>query len=307
MKTIAIFPSKGIGDALLMMISAYSHHQNECKVTVYHDQYKSLQKLFPYCIFKNRSNLIPKKELFSYDRLLLQYDNSEFAKKLVLLRNKDSLNLFILYPTYQQKKHTPLTAKDFVCKRKPIAHNISDACIELFSHELNNEIGLDIPSNLTKNKYPKRIVIHPSSSDKKKNWNPKKFIFLAQKLRSKGFNPVFCVSPSERKEWLFVQKYNFDLPLFPTFFDLSCFLYETKYFIGNESGPGHLASYLKMPSTIIASDPKHMKLWRPGWFNNSVVFPPNWTPNIKFLRLRANYWQNFISTNKVLSTFLDNL
>lgn len=68
--------------------------------------------------------------------------------------------------------------------------------------------------------------------------------------------------------------------------------------IGNDSGIGHLASCLGLPTiTITKSTSKHYR-WRPGWGKNRLInapFQAKWH--------QKYFWQFFISVNRVYKAF----
>jgi heptosyltransferase-3 len=84
---------------------------------------------------------------------------------------------------------------------------------------------------------------------------------------------------------------------------LTRFIYESGYLVGNDSGLGHLASFLGVPTCTITRRKALAKLWAPSYTPGAVVTPPPWVPNIRGLRLRDRYWQSFISVEKVLFAF----
>ena len=75
--------------------------------------------------------------------------------------------------------------------------------------------------------------------------------------------------------------------------------------IGNDSGVGHLASCLGIPTLTICRSQMAANFWRPGWSKGAVITPPAWVPNLKGLRLRDQHWQKFISVKKVYKTFIN--
>jgi heptosyltransferase-3 len=304
MKKAAIIPAKGFGDALLMLICAHQLNKIGYEVTIFHDLLLTFQNWFSYKIQKKSQ--ITNDET-SFDKIVIENDNSHFLHNFInRLKNKKKLH--ILYPSYHPQKNFPLTANDFVFnKAKTMVKNISLASEKLFQSPYDENIGIQIPSYLQKGKYINRVIIHPTSGDKKKNWHKNKFVRLAMKLRSDGLNPVFCTSLSERKEWLFVKRLHFDLPLIVNLQDLASYLYESSYFIGNDSGPGHLASYFQMPSIIVTLGNNNMKLWQPGWKHAELVSPSSWVPNVKYCRLRERKWQYFVTVNQVYQTFMEKL
>ena len=101
------------------------------------------------------------------------------------------------------------------------------------------------------------------------------------------------------KQWNTYVGNKFQLPNFPTLDDLASFIYESGFLIGNDSGTGHLASALEIPTlTIIQTTSKKGFRWRPGWTNGIVI-----KPFFKLKLKNKTYWQCFISTKKVLKAF----
>ena len=244
------------------------------------------------------------KTLKPFDLVLVENDNSKRAWDLFKLRgNKCLNNLIFLFPT----KSIKLTEKDFLFEQAlPVAANIGLACAKLLkSPEITKENGILLPKNLIYRKFPKRIVIHPTSRDPKRNWSQAKFINLAHKLKKKKYEVCFSLSPEEQKEWEFVKLQGFHLINSPTLRALANYLYESGFFIGNDSGTGHLASNLSIPTLTLSGNPKRIGLWRPDWYHGEICTPKLPLPNLKGigLSLRDNYWQNFLTTKQVLKQF----
>lgn len=290
MKRIAIFPANGIGDALLLMIPAFHYAQQGIQVDVYHDTITQLSAWFPSCSLKPIS---PDLTYDHYDLLIVENDNSpKIPRWIATHRSK----LQILYPTYSPSKHAPLHPLDRVFN--PNLSMVANLSISS-SHN-----GITPPAGLYPKIYQQRVLIHPTSTQSQKNWTPSSFMKLGHKLRHHGFFPHFVVSPQERHEWEWVQKERFPLVTPDTLSDLAALIYESGWVIGNDSAAGHLASNLGIPTLIIASDPKRLRLWRPGWKESTLLFPPSYLPNLKGCRLKEKHWQWWIRPQKVLKTFL---
>jgi heptosyltransferase-3 len=303
----AVICSDGMGDGLLMMIASHRLFSKGYHVTTYTDSLLELKTWFPHHQFQKRPSLLALKEVLTpYDLIILQNDNSDRAFAIIDLYKRGKLkNLSVFYSHYSPSKHPHLTSWDRVFDRSlPMADNIScSIATVLQSKHISKNNGIVPPKELIHRKYKKRILIHPTSTVPHRTWHPHKFLKVAKTLQNQGFEITFCVSPKERKEWIPLIDGKFLLPEFPTLTELASYIYESDFLIGNESGTGHLASNLQLPTLIIASCNKQMDLWRPGWLLGSVVTPPRFTPNLKGCRLRTNKWQHFIPPKRVLSTF----
>ena len=226
--------------------------------------------------------------------MILQHDNSEIAKKIHALHS-EKLSIYTLYGTHLLSKHGPLRPGFDIIFDQTIcmAENIAYAMQALFPEvEVDLANGLVPLKGLTRNRFPNRIAIHPTSSSVEKNWPKSSFLRLRDELSGMGWDPVFIVSPSEATEW--------NAPKLPTLSDLATFLYESGYLIGNDSGPGHLASNLGIPTVIIGQCKDHLTFWRPGWLRGELAHPPSWTGKTK---LTKNNWKLFISLNRVIKQF----
>lgn len=271
LKKIAVVTASGMGDGLIMHIASHNLAQKGFQVTTFNDHLPGFgQWLNGYTLSKN-----PMEE--SFDAILLQHDNSPKAQAIKAL-NKP---VYTLYGSHKVSKHGPLTDLDFVCDpTKPMGNNVQDAITKWFG-SCSMENGMHPPSGLIHRKYPKRIAIAPKSQDPKRNWPMESFEKIATHLKQKGYDPIF------------VEK---ETHLFPSLEELASFLYESGGFIGNDSGPGHLASCLGIQSLIIGRSHSHLLLWQPAWKPPIVITPPRWTSHFRWTR---NHWKSFIPTNIV--------
>jgi hypothetical protein len=303
-KTAAIIPAKGIGDALLMMIASHQLLKKGYQVTTYHPYLSQLKSWFPQQHSLKESYSL--EELASFDLVIAENDNSKRIQELKYFFNQKSSNaLSLFYPTYTPSKNGPLFNLDQTfLPHLPMADNIALAIARLLnSKDISKDNGLAIPEGLVHRFYKERIVIHPTSSDARKNWPVGKFLKLAELLKERGFEPVFTVSPTERESWLYVEEKGISVPLFESLDELAHFLYESAYVIGNDSVVGHLASNLQIPTLIISNNRERMRLWRPGWLPGEILTPPEWVPNFKFLRIRERYWHAWITPKHALKQF----
>ena len=94
--------------------------------------------------------------------------------------------------------------------------------------------------------------------------------------------------------------YRFEMPLFETIDALARFVVESHFMIGNDSGIGHLASNLGLPTITIFSSKKRAMLWHPDWGKNQSI-----TPCIKIPgKLFKNSWKWLISIYQVYHELL---
>ncbi len=222
-------------------------------------------------------------EIESPDAIFLQHDNSPASHRL-----REQNNVYSFFGAYNPSKHGPLKkGLDFVSNpNETIVDNVVLCLKELFGIKASKDNGLRPPLGLIHRRHLKRIAINAQSNERFRIWPLAKFEAFASWAKSQGFEPVF-------------------IPQFPSLEELLSFIYESGYFLGNDSGPAHLASCLKIPHLVIGKGEKHMRFWRPGWGYGDVITPPKWIPNWKGFRIRENYWNRFIFSKSVINRFND--
>lgn len=292
----AVVCSKGMGDGLMMMVASHRLKLEGYDVTTFQDALGELEDWFPGHHFAKRSTI---GSLEAFDLIILQNDNTPFSFNLI---EKYRDKIYIFYASYEDEKHYALNPQDRIFDRAlPLVTNVAQSIASILGKmDPILENGIAVPEELSYRKYQKRVVIHPTSTTPKRTWSREKFLGVAKKLEKEGYEIAFSLSPDEKEKWRGIP---FAIPEFPNLSALASYLYESYFLIGNESGTGHLASNLGIPTIIIASCPKQMALWRPGFLLGKVVTPSSYIPNTKLLRLRENRWQAFISPRRVVKTF----
>lgn len=299
MKQIAVLSASGFGDALLMMIGAHQLSKAGHSVTLFHPNPALVAPLFDTSV-----TFLPYPEHFGafkvYDLVLLENDNSEKAYRLFKMRQNgelDQLHVFFHKPSPMQEYHDTLFDQN-----ESVAVNLQGALTRwIKTPTLDN----GLKDFKTMKPCPYRIAIHPSSQDKKRNWSLAKFISLANALKNLGYDPIFTLSEKEKELYPSLFSSGHTVKIFEDLPSLAIFYATCSYFIGNDSGPGHLASSLKIPTLTISGNLKHVRKWRPGFYDNAIITPSLPLPNFKGLHfsLRDDHWQKFVSASKVLRVF----
>ncbi|HSX10325.1 MAG TPA: hypothetical protein VLF94_01225 [Chlamydiales bacterium] len=275
MKRFLVVSSRGIGDALILHI--VSHHLREAGFDVTTSTPHHFGRWFSGYQFGTATDC---------DAIFLQHDNTPESRAIHALDKP----IYTFYGSHLLEKHGPLRmGRDYVCDpNRTMVDNVVTSLQTLFGITATKENGLKPFPGLIHRRNKKRVAIHTTSADASKNWPEAKFLRVAQWLASEGYEPEF-------------------LPHFPSLEDLVSYIYESGSFIGNDSGPGHIASCLKIPHLIIGRSKRQMQFWRPGWTEGEVLVPPSWIPNWKGFRLRETHWRRFITINHVIKRFKTNV
>lgn len=285
MKKVAIVCANGLGDGLLSSVLAQNFYLSGYETTLFSNALCGLKNWFP------QHHILPFPQKEMYETTFSSFDKVIAADHSILVHQPVSQ-----LPVVFLKEH------DFDKKRTLVDNLAHISRTRFFLPYSQKENGIVIPPHLHHRKDKTRVILHPMSLDMKKCWPAEKFLFLARRLFSQGLKPIMCVSPSERKEWesqttLYPE---LEFPLFQNLEELATYIYESGWMIGNDSGIGHLASNLGLPTLSLFARKSYSYLWRPGWGKGKVVTP---TKVLIGGGLMNRHWKNLLSTAKVARAF----
>jgi len=297
----AVFPCLGLGDGLISLILSYNLALEGHRVDTFHPFMAQMNPLFPTTPFLSRGDQ-PPQSLSHYDTIFIFYEKSDWMETLL----KEALTHYrgktrVLNPIATPFCDYPFWEEGGFDGTKPFGENLVNYCAK----KLNipkpvQSNGITLPDHVTLKKCPKRVVIHPTSSREGKNWTKGKYLRFANQLEKRGFEPVFILTKQEKELWPEIEA-----PVFENLVELSYFVAESGFMVGNDSGIGHLASCLGVPTLTICRSKMGADFWRPCWAKGEVIIPPKWIPNLKGMRWRDKKWQHFVPVSKVLDRFLD--
>lgn len=304
-KKAAVFSCKGLGDGLISLTLANNLFINGFKVDTYHP--KKLYQLQNW--FLDLKILpFPKDDkidelINSYDIIFVSYDTSSFISKLIE-KGKQKNNLIVLNPSPSKKIGSQPYYKDaYFDPTINMPENIERFCKAVLHLDKYVNVNNIRPlQHLIYNKNKDRVIIHPTSAKEGKNWPKIKYVKLAEYFKRINKNPVFVMSTEEKKGWIDIENRGYEVKAFDDLSDLASYIYESYAMIGNDSGIGHLASSLKIPTVTIFRNYRSSCLWRPGFYKNISIYPSRYIPNISSFRLRDKYWKKFISVKKVVKS-----
>ena len=283
-KPLAFICSPRLGDTLISLVTVNNLVRNGFQVDVYGDYAYALQAWFPWAHIQAKITVENADQLKKYSQVLHMYD-SALSDEL----KKWHANSIVLSdsPWY----HLPQTMVDIQTQLCVQELNLVDVV------RVNNLSPL---AGLMKAKNKQRVIINPTSFLVRKNWPKNKFIKLAAILMQRGFEVCFVVAPDEYSAWQEIVQRGFSLLKFATLSDVAAYFYEAAFFIGNDSGLGHLASNLGVPTLSIILRKGVARQWHPSWAPNVVVLSPVW---LNPRPLKEKLWKYFTSVNRVLKGF----
>ena len=118
---------------------------------------------------------------------------------------------------------------------------------------------------------PPKVVIHLGSGSPAKCWPAANFHALASALQKRGWHTALLCGPVERERQITVDS----LPALhpPDLRSLAGLLAKATLFIGNDSGPGHIAAAVGTP-TLTLFGPTDPQLWAPHGKRSQVLQAP---------------------------------
>ena len=133
-----------------------------------------------------------------------------------------------------------------------------------------DDIPLPNCASLPKNQ--DRIMLHPGAGSRRKRWPINNFLEIEGMLKSDGLKPEFIVGPAEEDLVAGLQLPYRTVHALTDLLDLMDLLNSAGGYIGNDSGPSHLAALLGLPAIVIFG-PADPKRWAPVGRNAEVVRP----------------------------------
>ncbi len=304
-RTAAVFCHNGLGDGVNCLVLSNILHLNGFQVDTYQNTLGSMQTWFPHLPVQPYPSLdqLPRV-LSSYDwYFVVHNDANEFVRQLILegkRRFPDRIKVIYLYPS-PNIVNEPYYADCLTDPTLSVAENLRRLAANVVHLPKTTESnGFIVPEGLVFRKFPKRIVVHPTSGKVSKNWPKEKYVKLALHLQRSGFQPIVVPGRADMSEW---KNLGLELADFPTLDALARFIYESGYLVGNDSGLGHMASAMGIRTLIVCRRKAVAKLWAPSFTRGVVLTPSSWIPNIRGLRLRDKHWHKFISVNQARRAF----
>lgn len=284
MESVALVCNTGLGDAILFERLGYALSRAGYKVHIYSEFLLALARWYPSLqIFDYPADILQPQSPFWSKYQLYVFQEYAPGSHLAATINR----AWVLGESFCRKGHTWLDHKQQFLKEK-------------LGIRAKLEASICAPLQVQYRKNPQRVVIHPTSLKEEKNWPSKKFIELACRLQAKGWMVNFCATPYEKKIWdPWLATAGLD-PMHSMSLDaLACYIYESGYFIGNDSGVAHLAPAMGIPTLKIFDRSSRATFWSGGWpcVQNILPLP------LPTRSLRVRFWKNMLGVGRVESSF----
>jgi len=303
-KKCAVFSCLGLGDGLISLVLAQNLSMNGHEVIAFHPFLKELQSWFSHLKIREfpTTDELPS-HLKEFDHFYIFFEKSDWIQEIIAYCETHYPDkTTVLNPIATSNTDYPYWENGRFNGNLSFVDNLEIYCREILKLPVvvkNN--GMQVPKDVIVHRYPSRVVIHPTSSRSGKNWPLKKYLELSSLLRENGYDPVLIVTEEEKREL----KLQSETPKLDSLEKRTIFIAESGYMIGNDSGVGHLASCLGLPTLTICRNKQIAQFWRPAWSKGMVITPPSLVPNLKGFRWRDKFWKHYISVSTVQKAFLE--
>jgi heptosyltransferase-3 len=320
---IALVAFSSLGDSLIYLMMAENLQRNGYHVTVVGTIAYQLRQWLP------QLEIRPYPAIDRYDEALVGFDLVIMSPPHALRDRMDAATLATMQrkwllicqkaPTSWRFDLTEMLRKrcapDIFSRLQNLAdcggpirhrHYAGESIVDITLTYMRERMGLNSvartvplspPAGLRHRHHIKRVIVSPDSAwPEKKDWSPRSFLKLCRTLRKKGFAPTIVVAPANHSRWQHMPGNNFDTPVFHDIAELAAYIYESGATIANDSGNGHLASFLGIPVVTIYRKRDPMFQWRPDWGPCTVVCPRLTLPWV-----RGHIWKPFLATKDIVA------
>lgn len=304
-KKIAIVPFPALGDITICLRLAQNLTTSGYTVTLYANLITSANCYFPWLKLESLPT-VPDVIISEYDVILLdtmspwvkEYLNHFEVSENILLFTAKNYSRDLPAKTFSIASVTSQTAGNFknraFCLDKNSAKNMIDWVDDYGRDVLGVEPESSPPFVAFQHSRPieNLVVIFPTTPNPKKNFTIKGFNKLARRLIEMKLRVEIVVMPHE-KEKLQAEFENISVKSFLELAQLIEYLRTAKIVVSNDSGGGHLAAMLGIPTITITRKNKLFE-WRPGYGLGNVV-----APIVTFKLGGEHIWRPFISIKKI--------
>ncbi|MEI7295724.1 glycosyltransferase family 9 protein [Paraburkholderia tropica] len=284
-RRVAVMASNALGDTLLLMVIVRNLQRHGIVVAVFGRAAHALRDWFPDVDIRPLPDQKQLGAVLEAWDVVLQMHSHQPVPDI------DALHPHVHY----------VEAITEDAQNRPMAQRFAEFCSREFGvPDVSTHNDIVPPPGLQHRRHPRRVVIHPEASTADKRWLPRRFLRLARRLERQGYEVAFVMSSDELNRWIGPLLGRFAVHTFENLDGLARWLYESGWFIGNDSGVGHLAANLDIPTLSLFRRRAVAQRWRPAWGNAQVVLPWQWVPTG---RLKERFWRESLTCARVLSAF----
>lgn len=319
---IALVSYDSLGDGLIYLMMAENLRRNGFRVTYYGNRTSDLVGWLPQLSIRPYPEDL-ESELREFD-LVLYCPPSFVRHRLTEVEMRRLAERYVIiclsrnFPESWRVDHTERIEKELppeksrrlrrlascsgcIRHRKFATESVVQIALSFMKEKMGLEnvtpdVHLRVPAGLRHRRYRDRIVLCPDSATPgRKDWTPARILDLAARLKSRGLDPKIVAAPGNVAKWQSMAADICESPALLSVKELAAYFYESGVVVASDSGSGHLASFLRVPTVTIHRRLNRKFAWRPDWGPGDVV-----CPTITLSVLKMHIWRPFVSTAKIL-------
>jgi len=282
---VALVSARALGDGLLTLTLAENLRRAGRDATLYHSQLLELQSWAP------TATLRPLPEGEALDALLRD------APALFL--GDPSLGSPEARAAQGRTEHLVFT-KALWSRTEPYLQSLGRAASGAYGLEhwdFGN--GLIPPDPTQRGANARRVCLHPTSARAVKNWPASSFLELAGRLQADGYEPVFLLAENEEAEWRMSAGDAYPCVVPGRLDAVAAYLHASAAAITTDSGIGHLASAVGVPTLSLFRKRSAARFWAPCWGSVRAVTAPVRLPG----KSGHRHWGRLLSASRVQRAF----
>lgn len=201
--------------------------------------------VFPWTAFKGKYNLIhwPWRDLASLTRQLRsrRFDIAVSARW-------DPRDHFLLALTGARRRVGFPRLRSGLFLSEPLSLSGPGAHRYDYWRVLGRHLGIELPSRdqlATPMRKPDTVLIHSGAAQPIRVWPLERFQFLAAQLRQNHYTVQIVCDPAQREWWI---SHGETVRVPTSLSELMTVIDDAGLFVGNDSGPGHLAAIMGVPT-----------------------------------------------------------
>jgi hypothetical protein len=322
--SIGFVPYNALGDSLIGLVIAENLVRNGYEVTVYGDFIDTMKDWLPQFTIHPEPTENNLQQLLNQHDLLISDVYSPLLVNLPRQQHIEATKKIVTYSTYalnpdfthnvslshlSREKLSAFPGLSSIStasgrlmkgKKSPIA--IADSTMLRCEKQMGLKnctkwIELNVPAGLEYRKHKERVAIFPTTGPSKE-YPAFRFMRLADKLLANNFTPVFIVTPPQLDEWSKILS-AYTVISFNSMGELANYLYESSVVVSNDSGGGHLASFLNIPNVVITRRTGHFS-YRPSFRMGKIL-----RPVFYFKWLGKRIWTPFVGVNRIYNHIVE--
>ncbi len=276
--TLAILPAPALGDGVLAMTLAHAAHRAGRDVLVLHDAMAELQAWYPWA----RIEAPPAEGLgAAADADALFLGDPQRAS---------AADGFGGPALVFGKQHWKRDAPYLVSLR---------ATAEPVLGPLDWDGASGIVAPRARVAQPRRVALHPTSGNAAKDWPPRHWLRLAERLKEHAWLPAILAAPQDEARWQDLVGERVPVVVPGRLDAVAAWLQDGAACIGTDSGIAHLASAVGVPTLALFRKRSSARFWAPAWQPAATVAPRLRLPGGRGHR----FWRALMRPRRVFEAF----